>query len=82
MLGIRPEDVTVAPTGNDAHIEMKVELVESPGSDQFLYGTVSGDNMIARVDPHLKVAVGDLVRLTLNIERLHVFDNATEKAAL
>jgi hypothetical protein len=26
--------------------------------------------------------VGDLVRLTLNIERLHVFDNATEKAAL
>jgi multiple sugar transport system ATP-binding protein len=61
---------------------MKVEVVESPGSDQFLYGTVSGDAVIARVDPHFKVAVGDLVRLTLNIDRLHVFDTTTEKAVL
>jgi hypothetical protein len=38
--------------------------------------------VIARVDPHLKVAMGDLVRLTLNVDRLHVFDTATEKAAL
>jgi multiple sugar transport system ATP-binding protein len=82
MLGIRPEEVTVASTGNSPHIEMKVDVVELPGSDQFLYGTVSGDTVIARVDPHLKVAMGDLVRLTLNIDRLHVFDTATEKAAL
>jgi multiple sugar transport system ATP-binding protein len=82
MLGIRPEEVTVASTGNNPQIELKVELVESPGSDQFLYGTVSGDNVIARVDPHLKVAMGDLVRLTLNIDRLHVFDTATEQAVL
>jgi multiple sugar transport system ATP-binding protein len=82
MLGIRPEEVTVESTGNSPQIEMKVEVVESPGSDQFLYGTVSGDAVIARVDPHFKVAMGDLVRLTLNIDRLHVFDTTTEKAVL
>jgi multiple sugar transport system ATP-binding protein len=82
MLGIRPEEVTVASTGDNPQIEMKVEVVESPGSDQFVYGSVKGDSMIARVDPHLKVAMGDLLRLTLSIDRVHVFDTATEKAAL
>jgi multiple sugar transport system ATP-binding protein len=82
MLGVRPEEVTVVSTGNNPQIEMKVEVVESSGSDQFLYGTVSGDNVIARVDPHLKVATGDLIRLTLNVDRLHLFDTATEKAVL
>jgi multiple sugar transport system ATP-binding protein len=82
MLGIRPEEVTVASTGDNPQIEMKVEVVESPGSDQFVYGSVNGDSMIARVDPHLKVAMGDLLRLTLSLDRVHVFDTATEKAAL
>ncbi len=52
------------------------------GSDQFLYGKVGGDDVIARVDPHFKAAPDDLVRLGLNPRRLHLFDSETEKAVL
>jgi ABC-type sugar transport system ATPase subunit len=63
-------------------IEMSVEVVEVLGSDQYLYGKVGGDEVIARLDPQFKVAVGDRVRLHVNMRRLHLFDVETERAVL
>src|SRR5437660_9533037 len=63
ILGIRPEDLTEIPHEGFPKIEMQVEVVEVLGSDQFLYGKVGGDDVIARLDPQFKVAVGDKVRL-------------------
>ncbi len=80
VLGIRPEDLDEQPREGGAKIEMKVEVVEVLGSDQFLYGKVGGDDVIARVDPQFKVAPGDPVKLGLNMRRLHLFDAETEKA--
>jgi multiple sugar transport system ATP-binding protein len=81
-LGIRPEALTEAPVAGHAGLDLKVEVVEILGSDQFLYGTVGGDSITARVDPHLKVQPGDRVRLGVDTRRLHLFDSATEKAVL
>jgi multiple sugar transport system ATP-binding protein len=50
------------------------------GADQFLYGTVGGDAITARVDPNMKVTPGDRVRLGVDMRRLHVFDGPTGKA--
>jgi multiple sugar transport system ATP-binding protein len=55
-------------------------VLEVLGSDQYLYGKVGSDDIIARVDPQLKVTVGDRVRLGVDPERLHLFDTETEKA--
>src|SRR3989441_193542 len=66
VLGIRPEDMTEVPHEGFPQIEMNVEVVEVLGSDQFLYGKVGGDDIIARLDPQFKVAVGDRVRLNVN----------------
>ena len=52
------------------------------GADQFLYGKVGGDDMIARLDPQFKVAIGDRVRLNVNMRRIHLFDVNTERAIL
>jgi multiple sugar transport system ATP-binding protein len=82
VLGIRPEDLTEVPHEGFPQIEMNVEVVEVLGSDQFLYGKVGGDDMIARLDPQFKVAVGDKVRLHVNMRRLHLFDVGTERAVL
>jgi len=82
VLGIRPEDLDEQPREGGARIEMKVEVVEVLGSDQFLYGKVGGDDVTARVDPQFKVAPGDLVKLGLNMRRLHLFDAETEQAVL
>jgi multiple sugar transport system ATP-binding protein len=78
-LGFRPEAVTDRPS-EFATLEMNVEVVERLGSDQFLYGAVGGDQVTARVDPRMKVAPGDMVRLGLDHRGLHLFDAQTENA--
>jgi ABC-type sugar transport system ATPase subunit len=82
VLGLRPEDLTDVPHEGFPQIEMTVEVVEVLGSDQFLYGKVGGDEVIARLDPQFKVAVRDKVRLHVNMRRLHLFDVKTERAVL
>jgi multiple sugar transport system ATP-binding protein len=80
VLGIRPEDLDEQPREGGAKIAIKVEVVEVLGSDQFIYGKVGSDDVIARLDPQFKVAAGDSVKLGLNMRRLHLFDAETEKA--
>ncbi len=80
-LGFRPEAVTDRPSEH-ASLEMKVDVVERLGSDQFLYGQVGGDTVTARVDPRLKVEPGDKVKLGLDTRSLHLFDAETELALL
>ena len=82
ILGIRPEHFLPSVSGDDAAIDLNVEVLEVLGADQYLYGKVGSDDLIARVDPQLKVGVGDIVRLAINMKRLHLFDPETEKAVL
>src|ERR1700730_1605730 len=81
-MGIRPEALTEHPKEGHGGLDLKVEVVEILGADQFLYGTVGGDNITARVDPHLKVSVGDRVRPGVDTRRLHLFDPSTGTAIL
>jgi multiple sugar transport system ATP-binding protein len=80
-LGFRPEAVTDRPS-EVASLDMKVDVVERLGSDQFLYGQVGSDTLTARVDPRLKVTPGDNVKLGLDARNLHLFDAETEKALI
>ena len=82
ILGIRPEHFLPTVSSDDAVIDLKVEVLEVLGADQYLYGKVGSDDLIARVDPQLKVSVDDRVRLGVNMSRLHLFDAETEKAVL
>src|SRR2546430_109872 len=80
ILGIRPEHFLPNVSADDAVIDLKVEVLEVLGADRYLYGKVGSDDLIARVDPQLKVSVDDHVRLGINMRRLHLFDAETEKA--
>src|SRR6266480_4388164 len=79
-LGFRPEAVTDRIVEGSPSMEMKVDVVERLGSDQFLYGQVGSDQVTARVDPRMAVQPGDKVRLGLDIRSLHFFDSESEKA--
>jgi multiple sugar transport system ATP-binding protein len=79
-LGFRPEAVTDRPSQEGNNLEMKVDVVERLGSDQFLYGQVGSDQVTARVDPRMKVDVGDSVKLGLDTRSLHLFDAQNETA--
>ena len=79
-LGFRPESLTDRVVDGSATLEMKVEVIERLGSDQFLYGLVGADQVTARVDPRMSVQVGDKVKLGLHLRTLHFFEAETEKA--
>ena len=81
-LGFRPEALTDRITDEANSMQMKVDVVERLGSDQFLYGQVGGDAVTARVDPRMKVDPGDTVKLGLDMRTLHFFDAETELALL
>ncbi|HVD48138.1 MAG TPA: sn-glycerol-3-phosphate ABC transporter ATP-binding protein UgpC [Candidatus Limnocylindria bacterium] len=81
-LGFRPEALTDRITDEANSMQMKVDVVERLGSDQFLYGQVGGDAVTARVDPRMKVDPGDTVKLGLDTRTLHFFDAETELALL
>jgi multiple sugar transport system ATP-binding protein len=81
-LGFRPETATDRIADPASTLDMKIEVVERLGSDQFLYGQVGGDAVTARIDPKLKVEPGDNIKLGLDTRTLHLFDSETELALL
>jgi len=81
-LGFRPEAATDRISDPASTLEMKVDVVERLGSDQYLYGQVGGDSVTARIDPKIKVEPGDSIKLGLDTRTLHLFDAETEEALL
>jgi multiple sugar transport system ATP-binding protein len=81
-LGFRPEALTDRVSDDANSMQMKVDVVERLGSDQFLYGKVGSDSVTARVDPRMKVDPGDTVKLGLDTRTLHFFDAESELALL
>jgi hypothetical protein len=70
------------PSGRAGPVFRRPRSFERLGSDQFLYGTVGGAQMTARVDPRLNVALGDRVKLGLDTRNLHFFEAESELALL
>jgi multiple sugar transport system ATP-binding protein len=79
-VGLRPEDVSDHPTEGWRSVELPatVDVVEPLGSEAYLYATVAGSPLIARVEARSIYHIGDAVRLYANLDRLHVFDAETE----
>lgn len=84
IVGIRPEDfheeqeyLDAAP---GAAIEAHVDLSELMGSEVYVYFTVGGRRLIARISSRLDIRAGDTVRIAPELDHVHVFDKETEKA--
>jgi len=79
ILGVRPEDLTLAPPGTGLPVE--ITLVESLGADAYIYGeTRSSDTsqlVIARVDGRTHPAKGAIVDLIPQAEHVHLFSAST-----
>ena len=71
VLGIRPEHFVVSPEGGT---ELSVEIVETLGSQTFVYGRTGERRRLAvGVDPALRPAPGDRLRIGVDPKALHFF---------
>ena len=83
VLGIRPEDVHDEPmfiaSSPNTVIESKIRVYEMLGAEVYLYFDTEGFPMTARVNPRTTARTGDVVKFSLDLEKIHVFDKETEQ---
>jgi len=78
ILGIRPEDVTIADSG----IPSEVYVVEPMGRDDLVDVRIGDVGFHVLVDPALGLRIGDPAWLNLNTSKVQFFDPATEQSLL
>ncbi len=84
IFGIRPEDIhhpNFTPPGIiPAEVAGKVDVTEVMGNEIFTYLNNGNHSFVARVDPRSNFAVGQDVKLSFNLDNMHIFDKETELA--
>jgi multiple sugar transport system ATP-binding protein len=76
VLGVRPEDVAVAPAGS-GDLDASIYAVELTG-DAVLVTVQAGEaRLIAKADRAWRAEIGSTVALRLDAARLHLFDAAS-----
>lgn len=82
ILGIRPEDLhddeMFISNATSGVIDCDVDVTELMGHETYLYLSLEGEPIIARVNSRSTAKVGDSVRVAIDTNKLHVFDKETE----
>lgn len=76
FLGIRPEHILIQNTGKEGptlELPCRVDLIEPMGAETYLYLVGNGHSINARVEPSVKVEVGQQVTAHIPVSRLHLF---------
>jgi multiple sugar transport system ATP-binding protein len=80
-LGVRPEHLALGNGASQCTFDAGAEVIEQLGSEIVLEASVGDARLIvARIDPKARLLAGDRLRLSVQAERLHFFDPATEQA--
>lgn len=77
-LGIRPENLRMEAVyfqlDTCTAVDAKVDLAELMGNEIYLYFTLGGSSMVARVAPNFRVEAGSMIKIALDGGKLHLYD--------
>jgi multiple sugar transport system ATP-binding protein len=80
LVGFRPEHLLVGEAGDGAlHIPAAVDVVEYLGNDEMVHAQADGKEIVAMLDAAKHVKVGDSVEFTVPLDKLHIFDPASQQ---
>jgi multiple sugar transport system ATP-binding protein len=80
VFGIRPEDIGSRPRGDaTAAIQRRIDLAEPMGAETLLYFMMGSENAIARMQDDRYYQIDEVVTVYLNLEKVHLFDAATDQ---
>ena len=84
IMGIRPEHIHDEPKllkeFPDGIVNANVEVTELMGAETYLYVNCETHHLIARVAPETTAKMGEEIDITLEPEKIHLFDKDTEMA--
>jgi len=82
IVGIRPEDF-IEPNfqqfNNNPKIKGIIEITEQMGAESYYYFRCN-DKMIVVRTRHLSLKISEKIEVTLNLEKIHLFDGITEES--
>jgi len=83
IMGIRPEDLhddeMSLSTFSASTIECDVEVTELMGHETYLYLSLEGEPIVARVNSRSTAKVGDNIKVAIDTNKMHIFDKETEQ---
>lgn len=82
IMGIRPENLDEATGSDAAVVEATVEVTELMGAETYIYLSKGKANLVARVNGTSKAKSGDKLKISLDTEKIHIFDKETELTIL
>jgi multiple sugar transport system ATP-binding protein len=82
VLGVRPEDFSMQSSEKEEYnlIEALVEVIEPMGSENYLYLRTDDQNFIIRTAPSTNVKINDQIKLYINLENIHLFDEKSSES--
>ncbi len=75
VMGIRPENISDDENGAMAST---VNVYELLGAEVFLYFTLGGTQITARVNPHTTARAGSQIKFNFDMDKTHFFDKESE----
>lgn len=82
VVGIRPEDLNGPVSEGDNLLQVKVKVTEPLGNELLVYADCGGEQIVANLDPHQHVEIDSTIKLSPNLDTLHLFDSETEVTLL
>jgi multiple sugar transport system ATP-binding protein len=81
VAGFRPEHLEIGDAGSDsASFQARADVVEYLGHEELLHVSAADQDIVAIVDSEHRVRPGDVIKLTLPLSKLHLFDDETGEA--
>ena len=81
VVGFRPEHLEIGEIGGEsASFQARADVVEYLGHEELLHVSAANQDIVAIVDSEHRVRPGDVIKLTLPLDKLHLFDGETGEA--
>ncbi len=79
VLGIRPENLSVADGETKNSFDIYIDIAEMTGSDYYLYGTLNNKKIIASVPSNYNIKSDMVYKFKIDVDRIHIFDKINER---
>ena len=77
VLGFRAEDLHLKA---DGEISLTIDIIEKLGSDSIIYGKdKDGKSICYKENGNTKLTIGEIINISLDINKIHIFDEKTNK---